>query len=157
MTSLKPGPTPDSASRTTPGTNDPDGSAPDGSRAVPCRTAPPRRPEKLGRAGEDLAHTYVCQLGWHVLERNWRCRDGEIDLIALDGDTVVFVEVKTRHSDSSGHPLEAVTRTKLRTIHTVARTWLASSGTWYPRCRVDVIGILWSPDVIHLHHAQEPL
>ena len=62
----------------------------------------------LGRRGEDLAAGYLESLGMLVVERNWRCTEGEIDIVALDGDALVIAEVKTRRSLDYGHPFEAV-------------------------------------------------
>ena len=62
----------------------------------------------LGRHGEDLAVGYLETLGMLIVERNWRCSDGEIDVVALDGDVLVIAEVKTRRSLDYGHPFEAV-------------------------------------------------
>ena len=67
----------------------------------------------LGRAGEELAAEYFAAAGYAVLERNWRCRQGELDLVVSDGNTVVVVEVKTRSSLDYGHPFEAVSSAKL--------------------------------------------
>lgn len=111
----------------------------------------------LGRRGEQLAIEHLIELGWQIIETNWRCRSGEIDVVALDAETVVFVEVKTRGSLSAGHPLEAVTARKLATLRTLARSWLREQPSWFPLIRIDVIGIVWNdglPDLTHVRDAQ---
>ena len=82
--------------------------------------------DRLGSDGEDAAAAHLTAAGLTVLARNWRCRDGELDLVALDGRTVVFVEVKTRSGPAFGHPAEAVTWTKARRIRRLAAMWLQS-------------------------------
>lgn len=77
----------------------------------------------LGRAGEDRAAAYLEKRGWRVLERNWRCRQGELDIVALDGDELVVVEVKTRRSLGFGHPLEAVDGRKRARLWRLAMAW----------------------------------
>ena len=109
--------------------------------------------QTLGRTGEDYATRYLECLGWTILHRNWRCSSGEIDIIARDGDTLVFVEVKTRIASWAGHPLEAITPIKLRTLRTLGLRFLAEVDEWYPQFRFDAIGILWSarqPDLQHV-------
>ncbi|MYM20091.1 YraN family protein [Brevibacterium sp. 5221] len=113
--------------------------------------------QTLGRRGEDFAHRYLTAQGWDVLARNWRCRAGEIDIVARDGATIVFVEVKTRGSLRAGHPLEAIGYRKLRTLRELAVRWLTAQPQWYPDFRVDVLGILWNrgdPHVTHVRDAQ---
>jgi putative endonuclease len=108
----------------------------------------------LGRHGEELACAYIEQRGWTVLERNWRCRQGEIDIIALDGGEYVFVEVKTRSSLAFGDPLQAVTAPKLARLRRLAATWCAADPGTHHDIRLDVIGILISgphpPVIDHL-------
>ena len=77
-----------------------------------------------------------------MLERNWRCRDGELDLVALDGDELVVVEVKTRRSTAYGHPAEAVTAVKLARVRRLAAQWLAVHDVHPSSVRVDVIAVL---------------
>ncbi|WP_296192795.1 YraN family protein [uncultured Microbacterium sp.] len=79
--------------------------------------------DDLGRAGEERASEHLRQRGWVILDRNWRCRHGEIDIVALDGDAIVAIEVKTRSGRGFGHPFEAVTALKLRRLHELARLW----------------------------------
>ncbi|GIG21833.1 UPF0102 protein [Cellulomonas chitinilytica] len=101
-----------------------------------------RAKDAVGRYGEDVAAAHVTAQGWQVLERNWRVVAGELDLIALDGDELVVVEVKTRRSAAFGHPAEAVTRHKLARVRRLAAQWLASHDTRPASVRVDVIAVL---------------
>ena len=82
--------------------------------------------DRLGSDGEDAAAAHLTAAGLTVLARNWRCRDGELDLVALDGGSIVFVEVKTRSGGAYGHPAEAVTWAKARRIRRLAAQWLQS-------------------------------
>lgn len=107
-----------------------------------------RRPDRrafIGQLGEDLAARYVIGLGWSVLERNWRCRYGEIDLIANDNDdfdpTLVVVEVKTRASRVFGDPAQAVTADKLSRLRRLTRIWLTEQEMYWPTIRFDVISV----------------
>jgi putative endonuclease len=84
-----------------------------------------RPSDELGRYGEDLAVEHLTAAGMTVLARNWRCREGELDIVALDGGDVVFVEVKARSGTGYGEPAEAVGRVKARRIHVLACRWLA--------------------------------
>ncbi len=81
--------------------------------------------QRLGRHGEDRAAAWYRRAGWEVLARNWRCREGELDLIVGRGSTVVICEVKARSSLDYGHPAEAVTLAKQRRIRALAARWLA--------------------------------
>lgn len=115
-----------------------------------------------GRSGEDVAAVFVHQLGWLILERNFRCPDGELDLIAQDGDTLVFVEVKTRSSRERGEPGEAVGRAKQTRLIRAASRYLTAKEFWNRPCRFDVISIIvragepviehWE-DIIDVGHA----
>jgi putative endonuclease len=99
----------------------------------------------LGRYGEELATRYLCDRGMQVLERNWRCPEGEIDIIALDGDCLVVCEVKTRAGTGAGDPLEAVTWEKARRLRRLAAAYLRSRPNPVARARIDVVGILAVP------------
>ncbi len=77
-----------------------------------------------------------------VLQRNWRCADGEIDLILRDGDDVVFCEVKTRRSATFGSPAAAVNFSKVRRLRLLARRWLTESGVHPREIRFDVVEVL---------------
>ena len=96
----------------------------------------------LGRYGEDLAARYLTDLGMEVLERNWRCEHGEVDVVALDGDCLVVCEVKTRRSTVFGEPVEAVTWRKAARLRRLAAAWLAEHELRPGGVRIDVVGIL---------------
>lgn len=98
----------------------------------------------LGRFGEDVAARYLTELGMVVLERNWRCVEGEIDIVARDGDTLVICEVKTRSSLAFGHPAEAVSPRKLRRLRALASRWLTVHGVHAPHIRIDVVSVMTS-------------
>lgn len=100
------------------------------------------RRRALGAHGEDEAARWYEARGYEVLSRNWRCRDGELDLVVRRGAELVFVEVKTRTSDRFGLPAEAVTAAKQRRLRTLANRFLAESGARSPHLRFDVVSIL---------------
>ncbi|MFI7600744.1 YraN family protein [Actinoplanes sp. NPDC049681] len=99
----------------------------------------------VGQYGERLAERHLSDQGLITLARNWRCTDGEIDLILRDGDDVVFCEVKTRRSATFGTPAEAISRTKVQRLRRLAARWLAES-TLRPReVRFDVVAVTPQP------------
>jgi len=83
-----------------------------------------RSKDVVGRYGEDLAARYLGEVGLAVLDRNWRCPDGELDIVALEGAVLAFVEVKTRSTLGYGDPAEAVHAVKAARIHRLALRWL---------------------------------
>ncbi|MCT9929215.1 YraN family protein [Planotetraspora sp. A-T 1434] len=97
--------------------------------------------DQLGRHGEQLAADYLNALGVRVLDRNWRCPEGEIDIVARDGHALVVVEVKTRSGRSHGTAFEAVTRDKLLRLRSLAGRWLAARPESFDTIRVDVIAL----------------
>ncbi|WP_214407909.1 YraN family protein [Pseudonocardia lacus] len=100
----------------------------------------------LGRRGEDLAAHHLQQQGLVILSRNWRCRDGELDLVATDRSQLVVVcEVKTRSAARFGSPAEAVTRAKANRIRRVTQVWLAAHQVRWVRLRFDVVAVLAEP------------
>jgi putative endonuclease len=111
----------------------------------------------LGAHGEQIAAAYLTHLGLRIIDRNWRCREGELDLVARDGDALVFCEVKTRRGTGFGHPVEAVTAAKQRRLRLLAHRWLTAHDEHAPDLRFDVIGILVRPgrpaSVTHLRGA----
>ena len=108
----------------------------------------------LGRHGEELAVVYLEEKGLHILEKNFRNKIGEIDLIAQDGSTLCFVEVKTRRSFAFGKPFESVHYHKQQKIIKVAICYLKyKKGTLSVKCRFDVISIYKDPDgKAQIHH-----
>ncbi|MDA3937675.1 MAG: YraN family protein [Actinomycetota bacterium] len=109
--------------------------------------------QELGRKGEDAATAYLERVGLTVVERNWSTKSGEIDIVALDGETLVLVEVKTRRSMRTGTPEEAVSPTKQKRLIRLARAYLASTGIEPLAVRFDVIGIrVLSADRALLRH-----
>ncbi|MBP2705321.1 YraN family protein [Microbispora sp. RL4-1S] len=97
--------------------------------------------DRLGRHGEQLAADYLSANGMRILARNWRCPQGEIDIIARDGEALVVVEVKTRSGRSHGTAFEAVTQTKLVRLKCLAGRWLAGQSDRFGTVRVDVIAL----------------
>jgi putative endonuclease len=107
----------------------------------PRRRVDPRR--RLGNAGETAVAAWYESAGYHVVERNWRCRDGELDLIVRRGRAFVFCEVKSRSSDAFGAPVEAVTRAKQTRLRHLAARWLADhAGVRAMEIRFDVASVL---------------
>lgn len=100
-----------------------------------------RAKDAVGRYGENVAASYLAAAGWQVVDRNWRGRAGEIDIVALHGDELVVVEVKTRSGDGYGHPAEAVTHAKLARLRRLAAEWLAGHDLHPRSVRVDVIAV----------------
>jgi putative endonuclease len=97
----------------------------------------------LGAAGEDVVAQWYTDAGYRVLDRNWRCREGELDLVVARPGSVVFCEVKTRRSTAFGSPAEAVTITKQRRLRTLAARWLADHPEARAReLRFDVASVL---------------
>lgn len=95
----------------------------------------------LGARGEDLAEQYLKKAGYRILARNYRCRYGEIDLIAEEGGNLVFIEVKTRSGAGFGHPLEAVDRHKRGQLTRAARRYLEENHAGERFCRFDVVAV----------------
>ncbi|GAA4662278.1 MULTISPECIES: YraN family protein [Amycolatopsis] len=99
----------------------------------------------LGRKGEDLAAQHLQKLGFVVLSRNWRCREGELDIVATNGRILVVCEVKTRAGQNFGDPAEAVTDDKIARIRRITGQWLRTVSVGWCPIRFDVIGVLVSP------------
>ncbi len=110
----------------------------------------------LGREGERVAERFLKKKGYKLVERNYRCAGGEIDLIALDGRVIVFVEVKTRTGHGFGTPLEAVEFRKQKKMILAAQYFLSEKGLHQREARFDVVGISWpqrEPVVEHIENA----
>ncbi|MGI9033168.1 MAG: YraN family protein [Acidimicrobiales bacterium] len=96
----------------------------------------------LGASGEDAVAAWYRANGYEVVARNWRCRQGELDLVARRGRAIVFCEVKTRSSAAFGAPVEAVTRTKQARLRVLAARWLEDSAFAAREIRFDVASVL---------------
>jgi len=106
-------------------------------------TGPTTSRQALGAYGEDVAARHLTEQGMVVLDRNWRCDEGEIDLVLRDGRVLVVCEVKTRSSLACGTPHEAVTDTKLDRLRRLGQRWVSAQGLVPPGgTRVDLVAVL---------------
>ena len=115
-----------------------------------------RAKEAWGRYGEDLAARHLQDQGLVVLDRNWRCDVGEIDIVAREGDTLVVCEVKTRSGVGFGSPLEAVTAAKAARLRRLTACWLRAHDVHPRDIRIDLVGVLagrGAPTVEHVRGA----
>ena len=96
----------------------------------------------LGAHGESIAAEWLTERGYELVERNWRCARGEIDLIAWDGDALVFIEVKTRAGGSTGHPFEAITDAKVARLRRLVPAWFSEHPHVRARSiRIDAVAV----------------
>ncbi len=102
----------------------------------------------LGKVGELLAKDYLEDRGYVIIERNYRCSVGEIDIVARHGQTLCFVEVRTCSNDEFGHPLDSIGPKKQTKVRQVAGVYLSQRAPYAPEYRFDVIGV-------ELNEAQE--
>lgn len=108
-----------------------------------------RAKDALGLLGEDLAAAHLSSIGLVLIDRNWRCREGEIDILARDGDVLVVCEVKTRSSIAYGTPAEAVNHRKAARLRRLAALWLQTSKDHFESIRFDVVAVLRNADGSH--------
>lgn len=104
---------------------------------------PTRHQTALGESGEEYACGELRRRGYAILARRYRTRHGEIDIIARDGEVLVFVEVKTRSTEAFGSPLEAVSRAKQRKVVRMAADYVGRSRLSGVACRFDVVGVVF--------------
>jgi putative endonuclease len=122
-----------------------------------------RLPKKsLGRRGEDAATRFLKRLGYRILARGLDSRLGELDIIAVDDRTIVFVEVKTRTTTDAGHPADAIDATKQRRMTQAALAYLKSHGLLHHAARFDVVAVTWpeesrKPTIEHFKNAFVPV
>jgi putative endonuclease len=114
----------------------------------------------LGQRGEQLARDWLLRGGWQLITTNYRCQAGEIDLIAIDGTTLVFIEVKLRRGRTWGLPEEALTLAKQQALRAAAMDYLATQAIAPPAWRIDLIAIELTADgrlarLDHYPHAVE--
>jgi len=120
---------------------------------------------EIGRRGEALAESYLKRKGYKILDRNWEGKSGEIDIVAQDGDTIVFVEVKTRSSESFGSPKEGVDGRKRKHMSSVANEYRKKKKKEDKPARFDVVAVsikgntlfarMRSPQIEHIEGAFE--
>ncbi len=111
---------------------------------------------KLGRAGEDLAASHLRRLGFTIVDRNFRCAHGELDIVARRGDALVFCEVKTRHESPFGIPAEAVDHRKQARLRRLAARWLSERNPGRVQVRFDVVSVIvrgGRAEVVHIPDA----
>ncbi len=106
----------------------------------------------LGEEGEEIASQYLKMLGYEIIKRNFRCRMGEIDIIAIDKDELVFIEVKTRGQQEYGTPGEAVNKQKKNHIYHVAQYYLMINHMEEVFCRIDVVEIYKKTNSFQVNH-----
>jgi putative endonuclease len=113
----------------------------------------------LGEMGESIAATFLKGAGFSIVERNFRCVCGELDIVARDGRTIVFVEVKCRNNQNYGPPQLAVTPFKQRQISKAALVWLSKRRLYDAEARFDVVAIVLHesdlPEIEHIRNAFE--
>ncbi|HMN16706.1 MAG: YraN family protein [Ignavibacteriota bacterium] len=111
----------------------------------------------FGKDGEEIAAKYLLKKGFEILKRNYRFSHGEIDIIAKDGDTLVFVEVKTRKNLEYGEPEYAITKKKIQQLKKIAELYLFDKQIEEADCRFDVIAIILgsenNPQITHYENA----
>ena len=108
-----------------------------------------------GKAGEDLAVDFLLKKGYRILQRNYRFERGEIDIIAVDGDELVFVEVKARRSSSFGDPEDAVSPAKCEQIKRVAEGFLLEHDIDGKPVRFDVVAVLYERNLPIVRHLED--
>jgi putative endonuclease len=111
--------------------------------------------KQLGRLGEKKAAHYLACKGYKIIDRNYKCRVGELDIIAMEGKTLVIVEVKTRSSLSYGLPCESITATKKQHILRTLRYYVAIHDLEDLDLRIDVVEVLATAKGIYLHHIKD--
>jgi len=112
--------------------------------------------KRTGRRGEELAAVYLAGQGYTIIARNWRCAIGELDLIATDGQTLVFVEVRTRRGGHLGAAEESITPAKQARLIELAQTYLQGIDLTYPSWRIDVVAVQLGrgePQINHIENA----
>ena len=109
----------------------------------------------LGKYGEDLAAKYLNDRGYEIVDRNWRCSIGEIDLVALRNERYVFVEVKTRNGTGFGHPFEAITSSKVSRMRKLVAQWCIANEKAGVTVRLDAIAVLIIGGRVAVEHLKQ--
>lgn len=113
------------------------------------------RNTQVGKYGEDRACEFLERLGYQVIDRNWRCGVGEIDIVAKDQNSLVFAEVKTRTRVGFGHPFEAITSSKIRTMRQLVSEWCTANQSPGSHVRLDAISVLLTGGKVHIEHLKQ--
>jgi putative endonuclease len=111
--------------------------------------------QSIGRYGEERAAIYLQDRGYEIIERNWRGRGGEIDLIANEKGRLVFIEVKTRNGSGYGHPFEAITTEKIARMRRLAADWCSVKQVSGIKVRLDAISVLISGGRVSIEHLKQ--
>ncbi|MBN1994726.1 MAG: YraN family protein [Anaerolineae bacterium] len=112
--------------------------------------------KQIGRQGEEIAAAYLMERGYHILQRNWSCPTGELDIIVEGGDTLVFVEVRTRRGNRFGPAEESITPAKQARLIELAQTYLQETVSAHTSWRIDVVAVqlgLGLPRINHIENA----
>lgn len=112
------------------------------------------RKDEVGRWGEEYARLWLEHHGWLIVDTNWNCAHGEVDIVATRGLDLVFFEVKTRTSTRYGHPLEAISAAKVARMRRVVGQWLREHPEHRGRIRLDLIAILTRPGSPEVEHVE---
>ncbi len=109
----------------------------------------------IGKKGEDIATAFLKKKGYKILERNFYCRQGEIDIIAVDNKEIVFIEVKTRNNTNYGMPSEAVTKNKYKHLRKATEYYVYKNNLYQEFIRLDIIEILFKQDKYEINHIKQ--
>ena len=109
----------------------------------------------LGKYGEDSAVQFLENRGYQIIDRNYRCPSGEIDIIARDGKWLVFVEVKTRSGGGYGHPFDAITKQKLARMRLLANHWSHQNAVASKHLRLDAVSVLVRNGRVLIEHLKQ--
>lgn len=111
--------------------------------------------QSVGKYGEDRAAEFLVRLGYEIIDRNWRCKSGEIDIIARDRNCLVFAEVKTRTRTGFGHPFEAITAKKIQTMRSLVSQWCHNRNLASNEVRLDALSVLIVRGRVTIEHLKQ--
>ncbi len=111
--------------------------------------------QSVGKYGEDRAAEFLVRLGYEIIDRNWRCKSGEIDIIARDLNCLVFAEVKTRTRTGFGHPFEAITAKKIQTMRSLVSQWCHNRNLASNEVRLDALSVLIVRGRVTIEHLKQ--
>lgn len=112
------------------------------------------RRKQTGQRGEEIAAAHLAAKGYKIIDRNWRCSTGELDIIMEEGDTLIFVEVRTRRGERFGTAEESVTPAKQNRLIELAQTYLQETGLPHPSWRIDVVAVQLGPGLPQVNHIE---